>query len=47
MATVSDVLLMLGEYGCQSACTADINLDGIVTVEDFLFVLSEFGNSCD
>lgn len=38
---------MLGEFGCSSICAADINLDGIVSVEDFLMVLGEFGNSCN
>ena len=47
IVTVSDVLLMLSEFGCQSSCTADVNFDGIVTVEDFLLVLSEFGNNCE
>jgi len=40
-------LIMLGEFGCSSGCMADINLDGFVSVEDFLIVLGEFGNSCE
>ncbi len=44
--TVSDILVILSEFGCTSSCTADVDGDGAVTVSDVLFVLSVFGNPC-
>ena len=44
--TVSDLLIVLSEFGCPSTCTADVNGDGSVTVADVLLVLSAFGSLC-
>lgn len=44
--TISDVLLILSEFGCSANCTADLNGDGTVTVEDLLVMLSGFLNGC-
>jgi hypothetical protein len=43
---VSDVLLLLGEFGCTSNCMADITGDGIVGVGDLMAVLGAFGQAC-
>ena len=44
---VSDVLQLLGDFGCEGACGApDINADGTVNVTDILFLLGLFGASC-
>ena len=44
---VSDVLLVLAEFGCSSDCTTgDANSDGSVDVNDVLFLLSLFGTWC-
>ena len=43
---VNDVLAVLGEFGCQTSCTADIDGNGTVGVNDVLAVLSEFGVVC-
>ena len=44
--TVSDVLILLSEFGCLTGCTADINGDGQVTVADVLSLLGGFGTDC-
>ena len=44
--TVADVLLILGEFGCESNCGADVDGDGAVSVSDVLNVLSVFGQPC-
>ena len=46
VVTVSDVLDVLSEFGCASACTMDINGDGATNVTDVLLVLSAFGTTC-
>jgi hypothetical protein len=43
---VSDLLILLGEFGCTSDCTADITGDGMVTVLDLLQLVAEHGNNC-
>ena len=44
---IADILLFLGEFGCETGCTADIDGDGSVTVQDLLGgLLSAFGESC-
>jgi len=43
----SDLLLFLGEFGCDTACTADLNGDGLVNTADLLSLLSLFGTSCN
>lgn len=47
IVAVTDVLLLLGEFGCASDCPSDINGDDAVTVEDFLLLLGQFGSTCD
>ena len=44
--TVSDLLLILSEFGCESNCTTDLNDDGVTTVADLLILLSVFGSAC-
>ena len=44
--TVSDALLLLGDFGCLSGCTADLNGDGAVTTTDMLLFLGAFGTIC-
>jgi len=44
---VSDILIVVGEYGCVNACTADLNGDGYVGVADVLMVLPQFGKPCE
>jgi len=44
--TVSDVLIVLAEFGCTTDCEADITGDGLVTVTDVLSLLSGFGDPC-
>ena len=34
------------DFGCASACTMDINGDGVTNVTDVLLVLSAFGTTC-
>jgi hypothetical protein len=44
---VSDVLLLLSDFGCTSDCTgADIDGDGAVSVTDILLLLAAFGEDC-
>jgi len=45
---VSDVLLVLSDFGCASGCNplTDLDGDGAVTVSDVLAVLSAFGETC-
>ena len=43
---VSDILIVLGEFGCSSDCTTDIDQNQSVGVSDVLAVLSVFGNIC-
>ena len=45
---VSDVLLVLSEFGCDTDCNPLTDFDGdtAVTVADVLFVLSAFGEGC-
>ena len=44
---VSDVLLLLSDFGCTSDCTdADIDGDGAVSVADILLLLAAFGEGC-
>jgi plastocyanin len=44
--TVTDLLLILSEFGCVSGCTTDINNDGVTSVADLLELLSVFGTTC-
>jgi len=45
--SVTDVLLLLADFGCTSNCTAaDIDGDGSVSVTDVLALLAAFGEEC-
>ncbi|MBI1268357.1 MAG: hypothetical protein GC193_13100 [Cryomorphaceae bacterium] len=41
-ADVSDLLILIADYGCEASCTADINGDGITNVLDILAFLQLF-----
>ena len=43
---ISDILLILSQYGCLSNCDTDVTGDGAVTIADVLAVLSVFGEIC-
>ena len=43
---ISDVLLLLGEFGCASSCAGDIDSDGSVNVADVLQMIAAFGEVC-
>ena len=42
---IEDLLLILGNYGCKTACNADITDDGSVDIEDLLAVIGQW-ESC-
>jgi hypothetical protein len=44
--TITDLLLILSDFGCTSSCTGDVDGDGAVTVSDALSFLSLFGSLC-
>ena len=46
LIAVSDVLFLLGNFGCLSNCIADINGDDAVTAADMLAILAVFGTPC-
>lgn len=46
LVSVSDVLIVLSDFGCLEGCDADVNGDGAVTVSDVLQILSGFGSEC-
>ena len=43
---VDDLLLLLGDFGCESSCVQDLDDDDVVTVSDLLVILGEFGSVC-
>lgn len=43
---VSDILILLTNFGCSNACIGDLDGDGQVTAADFLIMLSLFGTIC-
>ena len=43
---VSDLNIILSEFGCTSNCSADFNNDGSTSIGDLLFWLSLFGTVC-
>lgn len=47
MIGVSDVLLLLANFGCLVDCVEDVDGDGAVTVSDVLALLGNFGAICD
>lgn len=46
IVAVSDVLMLLGEFGCTVGCENDVTGDGQVTTADMLVMLAEFGQIC-
>jgi len=42
----SDLITLLVQYGCQTNCAIDSNGDGDTGIEEILFFLVAFGNSC-
>jgi hypothetical protein len=44
---VSDVLLMLADFGCSTDCIGDLDGDGATSAGDFLLLLGFFGTSCN
>lgn len=44
--TVSDVLLLLADFGCNIGCSTDLDGDGSVSVSDVLILLSSFDTDC-
>jgi Ca2+-binding EF-hand superfamily protein len=44
--TVTDILLLLGEFGCSTNCSFDLDADGIIGVSDILAILAVFGTEC-
>ncbi len=45
--TVSDALILLGDFGCLSNCLADLTGDGQTTTSDMLVFLGAFGELCE
>jgi extracellular elastinolytic metalloproteinase len=43
---VADLLMLLGEFGCQNNCITDMNNDSLVNSADMLSFLSVFGTVC-
>lgn len=43
----SDVLFVVGEYGCSGDCQGDVDMDGSVGVGDILTVVGNYGMNCD
>lgn len=44
--SVSDLLVILFDYGCQSDCEADMDGDGLVAIGDMLLFLAAFSMPC-
>jgi hypothetical protein len=44
--TVSDLLLVLADFGCVSGCSSDVDGDNAVSVADLLGLLAVFGAVC-
>ena len=42
-----DLLILLAEFGCLSACETDLDGDDAVSISDLLNFLSLFGTTCD
>jgi len=42
-----DLLVLLSEFGCQSACVADMNNSGGVDTADLIVFLAVFGTNCN
>ena len=44
---IGDLLMLLGDFGCEVDCQHDMNGDGSVTTSDMLTMLSLFGLPCE
>lgn len=44
---IGDMLIILGDMGCNVNCVADLNGDTVTNVNDFLIFASVFGTPCD
>jgi hypothetical protein len=44
--STTDLLILISEIGCSSACTTDLSGDGMVGLQDLLVFLSQFGSVC-
>lgn len=42
----SDILVLISEFGCLSNCAIDFNANGSTDINDLLFLLALFGESC-
>ena len=42
----SDILVLISEFGCISNCSIDFNANGSTDINDLIFLLSIFGESC-
>lgn len=47
IVNISDLTALLGQYGCLSNCSADLDFDGSVTSTDIAVFLTVFGSSCN
>ena len=45
--TVSDLLMVLADFGCVDGCQSDVDGDALVSVADLLGLLAVFGGVCD
>ncbi|MDG2426131.1 MAG: dockerin type I domain-containing protein, partial [Flavobacteriales bacterium] len=46
LISISDMLLVLSEFGCSEGCNYDMTNDGGVTTSDILQMLALFGTTC-
>ena len=46
LISISDMLMVLSEFGCAEGCNYDMSGDGSVTTTDILQMLSLFGSTC-
>ena len=42
----TDILVLISDYGCLTNCTIDFNANGSTDINDLLFLLALFGESC-
>lgn len=43
---ISDLLVLLGDFGCTSACVADMDNDGVVNTADLVLFNTLYGSTC-
>ena len=46
LISVSDLLIVLADFGCTGVCNADLTEDGVVDTGDILALLGVFGTAC-